>query len=390
LASGLPTIAVRDIDIQRRENDLVLATFGRGFYVLDDYSALRQLTPNAVEKEALICDIKDALMFIPRFPLGLRDKGHLGSNYFSTPNPDMGAVITWYLKDDVKNQKDLRKEREKKGVDGKKPVYYPSHDSLRIEDNEKDPYILFTIKDENGNVVRHLKEKAKKGLHRMTWDLRTAPSDPVVGRYTPEPDQLFGSAPKGYLVPPGVYTITSALFQNGSTREIASPVKCTVRLLKEASIPASNISKTLAFCTEVSGASKEMDASLDLLQQLKSRVKNAELAVQDMPATADDILKTLHEIGQSLQPIEIALTGDRSLSGREFETTPSVSDRLSSVMYSVWNTTSDIPATHIQSFEIAVRQLEVWTPKLKEIDARLKAVENILTVKGAPYTPGRW
>jgi aspartokinase len=133
-----------------------------------------------------------------------------------------------------------------------------------------------------------------------------------------------------------------------------------------------------------------MDASMDLLQQLKTRIKNAELAVQDMPAPAEDVLKTLHEMTQSLQPIEMSLSGDRSLAGREFETVPSVGDRISTVMYSIWNTTSEIPATHVQSLNIAIRQMETLTPKLKEADAKLKVLESELTAKGAPYTPGRW
>lgn len=390
LTSGLPTIAVRDIEIQRRENDLVLATFGRGFYVLDDYSPLRQITPQELEKEALICDIKDALMFIPRFPLGLRDKGHLGSSFFSTPNPEMGAVITWYLKEDVKKIKDLRKEREKKALEDKKTVFYPSHDSLRMEDNEKDPFLLFTITDARGNVIRHLKEKAGKGMHRLTWDLRTAPPDPVLGRYTPEPDQLFGSAPRGHLVAPGTYNVTLHLYQNGASKKMAGPEPFNVKLLNEASLPATDITKTVAFCNQVSDASRKMDATMDLMQQLKTRIKNAELAVQDMPAPAEDILKTLHEISQSLQPIELALSGDRSLAGREFETVPSVGDRISTVMYSIWNTTTEIPATHVQSLNIAIRQMEALTPKLKEADAKLKVLESELTAKGAPYTPGRW
>ena len=80
LKSGLPTIAVRDIEIQRRENDLVIASFGRGFYILDDYSSLRNFKKEYLDKPAKIFPVKEALMYIERTPLGLRDKGHLGSN----------------------------------------------------------------------------------------------------------------------------------------------------------------------------------------------------------------------------------------------------------------------------------------------------------------------
>jgi photosystem II stability/assembly factor-like uncharacterized protein len=75
LKTGLPTIAVRDLDIQKRENDLVLATFGRGFYVLDDYSPLRSMKTEDLQKAAVIYPIKDGLMFMATNSLGVRGKG---------------------------------------------------------------------------------------------------------------------------------------------------------------------------------------------------------------------------------------------------------------------------------------------------------------------------
>jgi photosystem II stability/assembly factor-like uncharacterized protein len=83
LSSGLPTVAVRDIEIQRRENDLVLGTFGRGFYILDDYTPLRNITKADMDQPAVILPIKESLMFIESYPIGLRDKGHLGSSYYT-------------------------------------------------------------------------------------------------------------------------------------------------------------------------------------------------------------------------------------------------------------------------------------------------------------------
>ena len=62
LKGGLPTIAVRDLAIQRGENDLVVGTFGRGIYVLDDYSLLRGLKPETLQKEAALFPVKDALL----------------------------------------------------------------------------------------------------------------------------------------------------------------------------------------------------------------------------------------------------------------------------------------------------------------------------------------
>ena len=390
LGSGLPTIAVRDIEIQRRENDLVLGTFGRGFYILDDYTPLRSIKKDDLNNVALIAPIKDALMFIPRLPLGLRDKGHLGSSYFSSPNPVVGAVITYYLKDDIKKLKAIRKEKEKKNYEQNVAVYYPSLDSLRAEDTQADPYLLLTITDMQGNVVRHLKESASKGLHRMTWDLRYAPSDPVEGRYVPGPDQLFGSAPQGHLVNPGMYQVSISKVFDGKIEQLFGPVSFNVKLLNQSSLPAKDMAVNVAFYKKVSDLSKEMSATNDLLDQIESRIKNAELAIIDMPAPAAELLTRIYDIKKTIEPIKTKLNGDRTLGGREFETKSSINDRLYGIMYSIWNSTSEIPKTFIDDYNLAERQYRDVYTLIRNLDTQVEVIEAQLNKNKAPYTPGRW
>jgi hypothetical protein len=390
LSSGLPTVAVRDIEIQRRENDLVLGTFGRGFYILDDYTPLRSIKKDDLNKEALIAPVKDALMFIPRLPLGLRDKGHLGSSYFSSPNPEVGSVITYYLKDDIKKLKAIRKEKEKKNYEQNVAVYYPSLDSLRIEDTQADPYLLFTITDAQGHVVRHLKESASKGLHRMTWDLRYAPADPVEGRHTPAPDQLFGSGPQGHLVNPGMYQVSMSRVFDGKIEQLVGPVSFNVKLLNQSSLPAKDMAVNVAFYKKVSDLSKELSATNDLLDQIESRIKNAELAIIDMPAPASDLLKGIYDIKKTIEPIKTKLNGDRTLGSREFETKSSINDRLYGIMYSVWNNTSDVPKTFMDDYDIAERQYREVFALIKNLDTQIGVIEAQLNKNKAPYTPGRW
>ena len=109
---GLPTIAVYDLDIQQRENDLVAATFGRGFYVLDNYSPLRDLNATNLSKKAHLSPIKDALLYIPADPLGLEGTGFQGANLWSASNPEFGAQFSLFLKDDIKSLKAQRQEKE--------------------------------------------------------------------------------------------------------------------------------------------------------------------------------------------------------------------------------------------------------------------------------------
>ena len=94
LTAGMPDVAVRDMAIQQRENDLVLATFGRGFYILDDYSPLREVSEELLQKEAHLFPPKEALMYIQQ-----GTKYGQGATYFRAKNPDFGATFTFYLKE---------------------------------------------------------------------------------------------------------------------------------------------------------------------------------------------------------------------------------------------------------------------------------------------------
>ncbi len=122
LTGGVPTIPFRDLEIQRRENDLVGATFGRGFYVFDDYAFLRELDKELLEKEDfVIFPVRKSFRFIPHYGIGGR-KGYQGDGFFSAENPPVGAMITYYNPETIEvktmRQKRLEKERETKKKGG--------------------------------------------------------------------------------------------------------------------------------------------------------------------------------------------------------------------------------------------------------------------------------
>ena len=116
LGNGLPTIAVRDIAIQERENDLVLGTFGRGFYVLDDYSALRSVKNAYPQEKASFFPIRDAHVWEKSTPLGLPGKSFQGDNFYTAPNLGPEVMITYYYDEDYKTLKEQRSKREKEHI----------------------------------------------------------------------------------------------------------------------------------------------------------------------------------------------------------------------------------------------------------------------------------
>lgn len=389
LKTGLPTIAVRDLEIQRRENDLVLATFGRGFYILDDYSPLRNLKPEDLNKPAMIFPVKESLLFIERYPLGLRDKGHLGSSFFSTPNPAVGAVFSYYLKDDIKTLKQKREAAEKSKYEKKQKVYYPSLDTLRLEDQQPEPYLLFTIRDESGQVVRHLKAPAKKGLQRIVWDYRYGNPAPVNRRPTLTPDQLFGGLEEGYLALPGKYSVSLSKFEDGILTELVGAVSFSFKLLEQGSLPT-DMNMNVQFYKKVTEIRIAVTAVNDLVNTMDQRIKNIQLAALDMPASAKAVLEKNISVAKQLADVKIKLFGDRTLAQRDFETLPSINERISGIEGSVWNSTAPIPKTFKDSYAVAAKQFAPLLEDLKAIDKSLEQLENELEINKAPYTPGRW
>ena len=178
---GLPTIMVRDLAIQKQMDDLVIGTFGRSIYVLDDYSPLRTLTSDLLQKEAAILPVRKALEYIPSNP-----GGDLGTNYFTAQNPPVGAMITFTLKDAIRTKAQQRQQSEQQAIRRGDTPPYPTPETLRAESLEEAPTLILTIKDSKGNIVRRLDTPPTAGLHRVTWDLRNqgtglAPAAPLGG-----------------------------------------------------------------------------------------------------------------------------------------------------------------------------------------------------------------
>ena len=166
LKGGLPTISFRDITIQRREDDLVAASFGRGFYVLDDLSPLRMFDAPSMEGKSVLFPVQPAYWYIERDEVYGR-----GDAEYAAKNPPFGATITYYLPDKFKSQKEIRQEKEKELNKSLTDVPFPGWEALEDEKNKEEPTILLTIKDSQGNVVNTLPGTNKKGFNRVAWNL---------------------------------------------------------------------------------------------------------------------------------------------------------------------------------------------------------------------------
>ena len=388
MKSGLPTIAVKDLAIQQRENDLILATFGRGFYVLDDYTPLRNLKREDLDKTASIFPVKDAWMYIQSLPLGVRGKGFQGESFFTTPNPKVGAVFTYYLKDDIKTLKEKRRDAEKEKIKKGEAPYYPSIDSLRIEDEQPSPHLLFTVMDENNNVVRRIKAPAKKGMNRIVWDFRYAPFGPV--DLTPFDESFVFNAPEiGYMALPGNYKVSLSKFEDGVYTELVSPKLFKCSYLNVATLPATDKKALDDFCKKVAELRRVCSAADEYRGELVNKIKYIKQAIIETPRLTTDISKTITDLEKRLTRVNNQLNGDATLARREFETTPSINGRIGAIVGALWNTTAAPTNTFIDSYATAAKQFTPVYNEIKAIDAEVKKLEDILEKSNAPYTPGR-
>ncbi len=293
LQGGLPTIAVRDIAIQKREHDLVIATFGRGVYVLDDYTPLRRVTADSLGADATFA-VRQAWMYIPSTPLGLRGKAFMGESFYAAPNPPFGAVFTYYLKDALQSKRQVRQAQEKKTAKEGGAVGYPSWEALRAEDREEAAAVILTITDETGNVVRRLTGPADAGFHRVAWDLRYPPADPARAEPpTLSDEDLFSSLPIGPMVAPGTYRVSVAKRADGHLTPIGEPESFQALPLGTASLPAPDRAAVLAFAQKTGRLQRAVLGASALARDLRQQLTVIERAVFDSPKAdarlADDV-----------------------------------------------------------------------------------------------------
>ena len=389
LKAGLPTIAVRDIDIQRRENDLVLGTFGRGFYVLDDYSALRSLGDETLGKTAELFGVRDVWMFEYSMPLGLPGKSFQGDSYYSAENLGSEALITYYLKESWESPKQLRKKKEKDARKEGGDVRYPSYEELKNERESEAASLLITIKNAAGEVVKKFSRNATKGIHRMKWDLRYVSKNPISFRkssfYNP-----FAGKEEGTLVLPGTYTVSISKVDNGAISPLAGPVSFEVKALQNTVLPAEDREEKVAFQKKASelartvrGSSSRLGEASDQLRYMKEAMNRAEVEHEGLYAE-------LHSLEKKMKQLRQKMSGDPLMRQLDIDQPPSIMDRVFSLAYEQFYSTAAPTQTHKDIYAIAVEEFE---PLLQEINTFLeKDMESFkqkLEAAGAPYTPGR-
>ncbi|HNX50485.1 MAG TPA: hypothetical protein PKL08_09990, partial [Thermoanaerobaculaceae bacterium] len=389
LTGGLPTIAVRDLAIQEREGDLVLASFGRSFYVLDDYTLLRGLSRATLEQPAALFGVRTAFAYIEKQQLGGRGKASLGDSFYTAENPPFGAVFTYYLKDELKTRKDLRHDREKQAEKDGKTAPYPTKDELRAEAWEVKPAVVLTVTDTEGNVVRRLEGPVKKGFQRVAWDLRFAPSTPA--KEDEDEKDPWDIPDQGPFVMPGTYQVSLATRVDGILTPVAGTQRFEVVPLGLATLPATDRAGLLAFQKRAARLQRAVMGAAEVVKDVQNRLKLIHIALRDTPAAAPELIARAGSVEARLRQLDLVLRGDRVIAGRNEPVPPSIVGRVQGVVSTHWASTSAATGTQEQSLAVASELFELNLRELRQlVDVDLKALEAEMEKAGAPYTPGRF
>ncbi|MFM8394123.1 MAG: glycosyl hydrolase, partial [Acidobacteriota bacterium] len=370
---GLPTIAIRDLAIQKQQNDLVVGTFGRGIYILDNYAPLRETTLEVLAQDGHLFGVPGATIFVESSPNGGRGKASLGESFYTADNPPFGATFTYYLKDGLKTQRQLRRDAERKWREKDptgKDYKYPAQSALTAEEEEEPPAVLLTVRDASGSIVRRLNGPTGGGIQRLTWDLRY-PAAQLAPPRAPGGDgileELFGAPPSGHLVMPGKFTVSLSTRVNGEWKTIGQPRSFEISTLGTLSLSPADRQKLFTFQQKAQRLQRAVVGANGLAGETRGAIVAARRALQETPGAAETLLKEAALLEKRIDGVLKALNGDRTLAARYENPPPSITSRVGTVTASLRMANARPTQTQISQYEIAAAEFQIVLRDLRRL-----------------------
>lgn len=390
LASGLPTINVRDMAIQERESDLVLATFGRGFYILPNYSPLRELNNEVLEKEAFVFPIKEGKIYKTWRPLGglgSKEKGFQGESFYTSPNPEVGVEFVTWIKKGASSLKADRLKKEKEAFKAGERIAYPTLEAYKAEKAEPNAYLIYTIEDEEGNFIRELRAPLKAGLNKILWDMEY-PSDGIVSER--DENQSKGLSSSGIFVLPGKYQVRLSKNENGVLSQLTNAEPFELKELNNRTIPAADRAELVSFKRKALKLNNAISAVSNEVKALSEKIPYYKAATKALPSDqATKLFKEILLLENELDEIQVTLNGDSDYSALDLDEMLSLRRRASSAIRDIYNSTSNIPGAAKSNFELASEEFVPVLKKTKELKESFDKMDDKMDALNAPYTPGR-
>ncbi len=399
LRNNLPTIPVRDLAIQERENDLVLATFGRGYYVLDDYAPLRQASTATLQKDGHVFPVKSAVLEVPETG---KARGFQGEQFWMGENRPSGALVSYWVKDPPKTLKQRRQDVAKAAEDKKETPRYPTQAELTAETDEDAPQTFLTVTDAAGAVVRRLVVPGTRGIHRYVWNLRgVAPTLPGTGggfggggggggtADDTDPPAYPGGNGGGAFVAPGTYTVALSRRVGGVPTALGEPQSIVVTADATAQITPATITSAKDFQDKVFRLQRSFTGALDQANQIRTRTTAIRRALVDSPAGLRLLDQAVRFDGRILAVLR-RLRGDETLRGLESGAPTSTQARVNSAAAGARGLAGTPTGTQRLNYDLAADDLGGQLTALRALETELRKFEQEIEAAGVPYTPGRW
>ena len=385
---GAPTIAFRDLDLQRRDDDLVGATFGRGFYVLDDYSPLREISRGALEEEGGVWPVRDAWWYVPSVPNQAPGRPTLGSTAYAAPNPEFGATFTYYLPDLPRTSREERRQRELELRTEELDVPFPGYDALALERMEGEPFVILRVSNADGEPVRLVEGSSSPGLHRASWDLRGPAPNPVAlerPSFTPP----WVTDPLGPLAAPGDYAVQLLVVGDAGVDEVGAPQPFSVKPTPMAP-EGTDFVAVAAFQQETAELQRRVQAAAAEMDRQRERLRYMRVALRRAPRAELSLAARIGTVEDGFEVLARRLRGDPVRGSLNEPSTPSIVARVGRVASGHWNTRQRPTETQRRNLALARSEFEQVVGELEALVAGpLKELEEALAAAGAPWTPGR-
>jgi hypothetical protein len=374
LKGNLPTIAVRDITIHRKTDDLVLGTFGRGIYILDDLSPLRAINPKKMHEQPMLMEVKPAWWYVPTQELYGQ-----GNAEYAAENPPFGAIFTYYLPKSFQSLKEIRKDNEKNAS----KIEFPEWNILDAEKNQSPPSIILTVKNDNGQVVKTVKGTNQKGFNRVNWSLD------VAERFG-ESLQLRNGQESQILTTPGQYSVVLSIWADGKMTYQSEEKSFSVVPTADGALPRKDLQETLAFKEEFEKFMQSLSSTQDVLSKTQQLTNAMERALDKAPNFSAELKTALHDLKQKLNVINIELNGSPSKAeiGENDLLNPNSGAFIGMVALS--SSTYGPTANHQAALKTATKLLTKVQSTLKSIvEDEVPDFEKQLKDLGAPWIEGQ-
>ena len=287
LKNNFPTVPVDDIEIQARDNDLVLGTHGRSIWILDDMTPLEKMDGSVANSSLTFFPPRTATTWFLR-----QRRWSAGQQMFTAKNPPYGALLSYYLKEGVPPETPKRNSEDR--TDAAEPR--PRREARAEAAEKKEGKVKITVVDKDGKVIRELDGPGAAGVNRTNWDLRAnPPAEP-----TPEQQEAiaagFGFGPRGPLVEPGEYTIKIKTGDKEATQKV------TVEEDNRIAISASDRAARHEAIEKLYTMAKSTDKDRTSIEGIQTALTNArdqwkrDAGKPNAPKIPEDIMKAADEL----------------------------------------------------------------------------------------------